>query len=456
MNSKSRVAFARVIREMILADGIIDTGELQSLQELRDSFGITPADEQASAGLTLEQAAGALRDLPDQQRRDIVDCLRRVAMSDDICAREEALLFMAMEDTLMDEGMIVSLPDGAPMFDPEQIIYLESEYDAEANAQLDKDFRIISQEMRLSGFSLIYVPRFTAMCKELDADTLRRAVGLFIPAEPEQRQDYVVSVLCGLSTASLCRLMFVDRMKMESLRYAEPAMLVPLPGEGGVANFWLLSVGECIEETVCQFAEKIGRLSPSRILPYRKQENGRLLATGYFHAITSVLAMRQGVRSTILIDLCRGTICFPEAGAELAGLSRREKALYTLFLVEAASQGINFQKPEITGKLAQYTRRMNATMAKYRILYRKFGGMADEAPDLGSQKMRGPMLSHIKAAIGKVADKLKGADDYVVKRNIYKNYYVSLPTELFFAKDTLTGEVKSATDTDWWKALARM
>lgn len=134
----------------------------------------------------------------------------------------------------------------------------------------------------------------------------------------------------------------------------------------------------------------------------------------------------SGIKSSILIDTRRGEISLPEAGVILNKLHRREKALYTLLILESASGGINFTKPNTEKKLEKYRKRILSIQQKYNIIYKKFGGEETNAPDIEKDKIRFPMISLIKKELTKYQEQLFNIDDYIIQRNIYGNYCINL------------------------------
>lgn len=91
---------------------------------------------------------------------------------------------------------------------------------------------------------------------------------------------------------------------------------------------------------------------------------------------------RKGIKSPVVIDVYRGHIRFSEADLKIENIHRREKALYALFMLESVSGSVNFSKPTTLNELVRYTRRMTAVQEKYRLIYKKFGGEPQKAPDI--------------------------------------------------------------------------
>ena len=79
-----------------------------------------------------------------------------MVMSDDFCAREEALLILAIRNCLtvntVSQVSVVSVDASSLHFEATQILYVESEFDNNINEQINRCYREISAEIRLAGF----------------------------------------------------------------------------------------------------------------------------------------------------------------------------------------------------------------------------------------------------------------------------------------------------------------
>lgn len=100
-----------------------------------------------------------------------------VAMSDGFCAREEALLLVALRLSLTlgvnYECRIVSIDTSSVYIDPTQILYVESDFDNDVNWEINEKFREIMAEVRLAGFDLVYLPKIAEHYRTIsDSDLL--------------------------------------------------------------------------------------------------------------------------------------------------------------------------------------------------------------------------------------------------------------------------------------------
>ena len=129
----------RIVSDLIEADGIIDTREIIFLDSLREKYGIKKEDEELASSLTFANALNELIQSDDSLKHDLIGDFNQMAMSDDFCAREEALLILALRCCLsINIGSAVSVlsADTFDMkFEDTQILYVESEFDKAVNEQ---------------------------------------------------------------------------------------------------------------------------------------------------------------------------------------------------------------------------------------------------------------------------------------------------------------------------------
>ena len=166
--------------------------------------------------------------------------------------------------------------------------------------------------------------------------------------------------------------------------------------------------------------------------------------------------LRKGVRSSVVVDPMRERIYFPEADAVLEKVHRREKALYALFLMESASGGINFNQPQSPKQMDRYEKRMKAIIHKYQLIYKMFGGDEDKAPNIEIPEIRLPMISLLKRQLSKLGDVLYHVDDYMIQRNIYGNYAVSISSSLCLCSGADKNDIKLFSESENWIKIAAL
>ena len=96
MKQTERASIFRVVSDLIKADAIIDTREMEKLDSIREKYAIKKEDEILGSSYTLSKAVHILLDSPKCLQHELVATFNEVAMSDCFCAREEALLLVAL------------------------------------------------------------------------------------------------------------------------------------------------------------------------------------------------------------------------------------------------------------------------------------------------------------------------------------------------------------------------
>lgn len=464
MKQEERASIIRVVSDLIKADGIIDTREIDFLDDLREKYGITKDDEIFAESLNLAKALNIIAMTEENVKHSLMNDFNRVAMSDDFCAKEEALLLIALKLVLTlntpYEASVLSVDSSVISFENSQILYLESEFDDKTNEQMERFYREICSEVRLSGFELMYLPKVSEHYGSIaEADFLRIAEFLY-PKVSEERLFSIIKQMQNLSTSSFCNEQLATKLSMKELRTINPSFLIKIGesaiGENRNDNFLIVEIADSPLDTIRYVMDLFAECYHNLRLNYIQESKGRFIFTGYYRLIFDILMLRKGVRSTIVIDPLRERICFPDADAKIDKIHRREKALYALFLLESASGGINFNKPESPRQLERYQKRMKAIMKKYRMIYRMFGGEEDKTPNIEIPEIRLPMISLLKKQLSKLSKVLYHVDDYMIHRNIYGNYSVSIPPSMCYCCGISQSDIKLLSESEDWMKISAL
>ena len=97
MRQTERASIIRILSDLIKADAIIDTREIEFLDSIKNKYSIKKEDEILGASYTLSDALSVLIDSSDALKQELVDDLVNASLSDNFCAREEALLLIAIK-----------------------------------------------------------------------------------------------------------------------------------------------------------------------------------------------------------------------------------------------------------------------------------------------------------------------------------------------------------------------
>lgn len=421
MNRDERSSVMRIMSDIINADGIIDSREIDSLSAMCSKYCIKDDDKINAINITLSQAVRTLQSSFSCPGHDILGDIKNLAMSDKYLAREEALFLQGMKYSLATKDIqadIISVVLPEVYFPNNQILYIENEFDAKANAQILQCYKEIVAESRLSGFDFVYIPKIIEQYQLLTDEQLFKMISFLYPQASPERLDVATMQLKNFTTKDFCQNLLVSKLKLQELDDTPPAILIKigqsLCNQKFYTNFLLLELDGDVVGTIMDFLNQFDSLFQTRVLDYLQEKKERFVYRGFYRWLLELIMLRKGIKSSVLIDSVKGEISFPEADVFIEKLHRREKALYALFLVESPSGGINFTKPSNPKQLERYERRMKTLQEKYGLIYEKFGGERAKAPRLEVPEIRLPMISLIKKQINKLSSVLYHVDDSLV------------------------------------------
>lgn len=451
----------RVITDLIEADGILDTREMTFLDSLRNKYGIKKDDEVMATSLSLSFALNKLSHSDTNLRHSLLDDFSQMAMSDDYCAREEALLILAikacLDHNLGLQASIVSTNTKSLSIEGAQVLYVESEFDKNINSQINRYYREICTEIRLSGFDFVYLPKIAEHYNSIPEERLFQITEFLYPKVSQERLHIIIDQLQHLSTENFCKEQLAAKLNIKELSSVAPSLMLKI-GDSIVdnkttSNFLLVEIGKEALDSARTLLDLFAESYHNYHLNHLKEERGRFVYKGFYKQVFDILMLRKGIQSRVVIDTVKERIYFPDAEAAIEKIHRREKALYALFLIESASGGINFNKPSSPKQMALYTKRMASIQAKYRMIYRMFGGDENNAPNLELSEIRLPMISLLKRQITRLSDVLHHTNDYVIQRNVYGNYSVGISPELCCCNNGISNDFIPLAKSDTWRKI---
>lgn len=462
MKKTEKAAIARIITDLIKADGIIDLREMNTLDDLQNKYDITDNDWKSGGSIHLAESLDVLKELDAETRQELLNDFCHVAMSDDFCAKEEALLLLCLQLIMKPhndfKAQILSVNSTELNFDNSQMLYVEGEYDESINTQMRQNYREICNEVRLSGFELVYLPKVSEHYQSIPQHTLLRIASLLYPQVGNKRLDYVVQQMLTLNTATFCNEHLAGKLQMKKLQGVSPAFMIKIGkadiDDNAMDNFLIVYIHTSPVATMRFIMDSFARFYHNLNINYIREKKERFIFTGYYKQIFNILMLRRGIKSKVVVDAARETICFPEADIQLSKIHRREKALYALFLLESAHGGINFNKPQSAKHLERYERHMKTIKRKYQLIYKMFGGDVDKAPNIEVSEIRLPMISLLKKEIMQFDDTLYHIDDYLIQRNAYGNYSVNLSPDLCCCITSATAEPQPMHTAEEWMNIA--
>ena len=465
MKQTERTSIMRIVSDMIKSDSIIDTREVEFVNGIKQKYNITQEDEIAADSITMSDAFHVLQDANESLQQDLWGDLQAMALADNACSRQEAMYLLANAACFskrfsgISDVYSIELNNGIRV-NNSQVLYIEGEYYKETNREITTFYREIINELRLVGLNFVYIPKVGEHYRSLSTEDLDNLISFLYPSINQEQKAHVAKQLATMSTSDFCKSEIVGRMNLEGLAHSLPSIMFRI-GSSIVSNktyenFLVITIEDEFHVTVKRIVDAFVSLFSPRILNPVYEDKHRFVYDGYYKQILDSFVFKKGIRSSVVVDIVHGEIFLPEADARVNGLHRREKALYALFLLESSTGGINFNKPDGAKSLERYKHRMDVLQQKYEIIYESFGGERDKAPKIELSENRLPMISLIKRCFRQLGDLLNEPDDYLVQRNLFGNYCVTIPPELCLCFDSKTAQNCRFEDSEFWSKLLAM
>lgn len=342
MRSEERIAICRILTDLIKADLVIDSNEMQEYVKLCESYNIRREEEIKASSITLSEAVSLLKQSDIGLQRDLIGDFCDLSMSDGFCARPEALLLIGLSRCLEDpysSSQIVSIPQ--PVFNVAfgSVLYIESSTNEELNQIINNNFRTLFKECQVVGFNFIYVPKVIEHYRNTDRKLTSRIVRFLSPALSDEGVENVINGLLSINTQNFCKDILCNKLGIKELRDTEPALLIKIGrsyvNDNLYANYLKINVDENIVKQMQKLLDTFsGMLSSDNINVSKVEEKkNQFLYHGFYKQLLDIYLIRRNVRSTVNVHPYKEEILMPDIDMKLTKLHRREKALYLLLLI---------------------------------------------------------------------------------------------------------------------------
>ena len=440
MTKQEKTAIARIFADLIKADRIVDKGEMDCWRNICSKYEIDSDIRIAATDMTFADAVNMVRE--SDFASDLLGDCRKMTVSDGFCAHSEALLMIALKTMLSSEGdlngEVYSIPRSSFDIDIATAIYVESDDDPETNEAAAKYYRSIFKEFQLTGFHFIYIPKIIEHYSSTDPKLFRDILRFLAPAKKEKDIEESYEKLMEMTTGSYCKDLLCNKCGFTDLRNTPPAILIKIGnsfvGADRYANYLKIDVDEDILKTVQAFIDEFSEMLSSDVFVVNTSEErgDQFHFHGFYKQLLDIFLIEQKKRSPVAIDLSGGRdkkILFTELDNQELRLHRKEKAFYVAMLCQG-SGGIKFSTPRSASEQKRYETRMKRFQARYDSIYHLFGGEKG-VPDISNEKIRNPMISAIRKAIGGL-EGLKNPDDYSITKDSEGSYAIHLEPDMVY------------------------
>ena len=455
-----KIAVARIFADLIKADRIIDTGEMECWNRVCAKYSIDKEVETDAQYVSFSDALESICNSGVQGlKEDLLSDCRSMTVSDGFCAHSEALILIAlilMLDSYQPFRVeTFSIPKASFNIDIATSLYIESDYDAATNEAIRVNYRSLFKEFQLAGFHFVYPPKIIEHYQDTDPKLFHQILSFLAPSMSESGIENAYKSLMKMTTGVFCKDLLCNKCGITDLRNTYPSLLIKIGnsfvGEDAYANYLKIEVDEDILSTVQSFIDRFCEMLSSDVYVVNTSEerDSQFHFHGFYKQLLDIFLIRKNIRSHILIDPYKEEIFFPDVDAKANGLHRRERALYTLLLCYG-KDGINFNQPKSTDGLSKYMKRMEKIQTRYSIIYSLFGGTADTAPDLSIPEIRRPIFSCLKRSLKNIPS-LYNPEDYNLTKNRDGVFSVNIDDNMVFVTELDSAEPIHLADSKLFK-----
>lgn len=315
LDREQKIAFARIITDLIEADFIVEADEMQFFEHIisKDCFSITDAMLIEAKKMDFAKAVCILKELDEEGREEIVDLLRQLAMSDGACVPFEAMLVFAVEQVLRYNAQIFSTPSIGVDIDNLSVIFVENEDATEANRQIEEQLDEISDVLSSVGFRFVYIPGVVNDFRQMPSDYIRKVIKYMMPSASPHRVAEICQNLLRLTTSRFCRDTLYKKLGI-NLIDSPPSFLIKINDSDILAhyenddaqrirfaNYLQMDVGSDVFSVLHGIVKGYAGLINSPISGASKPESGKFIYRGFHRSLFDLIAYGKESREYRLV-----------------------------------------------------------------------------------------------------------------------------------------------------------
>ena len=382
-----KIAFARIITDLIEADFVVEADEMQFFENIisKEGFSISDAMLIEAKKMDFAKALSILKALDENSRRTVVDTLKRLSMSDGVCVPLEAILIFAVEQVLMNDAAVHSIPQTGINIDNLKVIYIENE-ETPIGEQIETKLSSIVSELKLVGFDFVYIPRLIRDFGRMEHDYLKKVVKYMIPSISDERVTAICENLRGLTTSRFCRDLLYKKLGM-NLIDCKPSLLIKINDSDIVdryeseaiertrySNFLQLELKGNVIDEIHSIIETYHSMISCSITIESKPRTPKFIYTGFHRSLFDLIAFGRELKEYRLVfDISehKANVYFESIDSDkeqvCLKLNPQETALYYMIVQKSLSEnGLDWREhiPE---------REKKQILAEYNKIYSRIG-----------------------------------------------------------------------------------
>lgn len=314
LHREHKIAFARVITDLIEADFVVEADEMQFFEKIisKEGFSISDAMLIEAKKIDFAKALSILKALDVNSRRIVVDTLKQLSMSDGVCVPFEAILIFSVEQVLMNNATVHSIPQSGINIDNLKVIYIEN-HETKIGKQIEAKLSSIVSELKLVGFDFVYIPRLTQDFEKMEHDYLKKVVKYMIPSISDERISTICENLRGLTTSRFCRDLLYKKLGM-NLIDCKPSLLIKINDSDIVdkyeseaierirySNFLQLELKDDVIDEIHSIIDTYHSMISCSITIESKPRTPKFIYTGFHRSLFDLIAFGRELKEYRLV-----------------------------------------------------------------------------------------------------------------------------------------------------------
>lgn len=314
LEREHKIAFARVITDLIEADFVVEADEMRFFESVisKDMFAITETMLAEAKTMDFSKALSILKGLDGETRRLLLGTLKQLSMSDGVCVPLEAILIFAVEQVLLNGATLHSIPQSRINIDNLKVLYIENEETA-IGRQIEENLSSIVGELKIVGFDFVYIPSIVGDFARMEHSYLKKVVKYIIPTCPGERVDLICDNLRGLTTSRFCRDLLYKKLGM-NLVDCRPSLLVKINDSDVVdrydaeaiererySNFLQLELHDDVMACIHSVIETYHSMISCSIMVESKPRTPKFIYTGFHRSLFDLIAFGRELKEYRLV-----------------------------------------------------------------------------------------------------------------------------------------------------------
>lgn len=320
LDRTQKIAFARIISDLIEADFIVEESEMDFFEDIISKNGLNISESMLveAKKMDLAKAVSLLKELDSERRKQTINCLKDLALSDGTCVPLEAIQILALEQAMEHDAYIYSVPSKDIGIDNMKVIYIENDNDTEISKEIESNYRSISNEFALAGFDFVHIPFVVTDYKRMSLDYLRKVVKYMIPSIPPEKVDAICNDLQSMTTSRFCRDLLYKKISIPLLD-VRPSLLIKISESAIIdqydvedaertdyANFLRIELKDDVLSEIRNLIDSYHKMINCAITVNSMPKNQKFMYYGFHRSLFDLIAYgREQKEYFLVIDITK-------------------------------------------------------------------------------------------------------------------------------------------------------